>query len=55
MASATFAHTNGSITFTRAPQRPDKSLAVIQPQRKSAGGNRFGYAHTIINNALRRH
>jgi hypothetical protein len=49
----TFSHIDGSITLTRAPRRPDKSLAVIQPQRKSAGGTRFGYAHTIINDTLR--
>jgi hypothetical protein len=50
---ATFTHSGGSITFTRTPQRPDRSLDVIQPARTSAGGSRFGFAHTIINQAIR--
>lgn len=46
---ATFNHTAGSVSFRSGPHRPDNSLAVVQPQRKSAGAVRFGYAHTIVN------
>lgn len=46
---ASFIHPNGSVTFSRGPYRPDNSLAVVQPQRRSAASIRFGYAHTIVN------
>ena len=51
--SATFYHPSGSVTFSRNPQRPDQSLDIIQPQRKSAGGTRFGFAHTIVKRIIK--
>ena len=53
MANATFVHTGGTITFTRALPRPDQVLNVIQPQRTTSAGVRFGYSHTIIAQTMR--
>lgn len=53
MANATFVHSGGTVTFTRAPQRPAQSLAVLQPRRQSAGGVRFGFTRTIAETIIR--
>jgi hypothetical protein len=52
MPGAIFSHTNGSVTLSRAPHRPDNSLAVIQP-RRDTGVVRFGFAHTITEKTMR--
>lgn len=46
---ASFYHPAGTLIFSRAPYRPDRSLTIVQPQRQSAGGVRFGFTHTIVN------
>ena len=53
MANATFVHSGGTITFTRCSPRPDQALDIIQPQRTTPGGVRFGYYHTIISQTIR--
>lgn len=49
---ASFVHANGRVDFRSAPARPERSLAVIQPERKTAGEYRYGYAHTIVDDKL---
>lgn len=44
---ASFTHADGSVVFSRAPLRPDNSLAPRQPSRKSAGGVRYAYTAII--------
>lgn len=53
MSTATFVYGGTTITFTRSPLRPDQSLDVIQPQRQTSGGTRFGYAQTVVAVVLR--
>jgi len=38
-----FDHTSGSVAFSRAPERPQRSLELIQAETVSAGGVRFGH------------
>lgn len=47
MSAASFVHANGRVDFSRAPLRPDNSLAPRQPQRKTAGGVRKSYTALI--------
>lgn len=50
--SASFSHSAGSVTFSRAIQRPDRALQVVQPQRSTAAAVRLGYVHTYITDTI---
>lgn len=53
MAFASFSHANGSVTFTRSPQRPDNSLGILQPQRTTPGGCKYSYTPIILQQNIR--
>lgn len=42
MPAAKFVKGATTITFTRAPQRPQQSVALLQPSIESTGGDRVG-------------
>ncbi len=52
MAQASFTHTNGSVTFSRAFQRPERSFALLQAARKTAAGFPRGYHYIILNSLI---
>lgn len=43
MPPVRFDHAGGSVVFSRAPLRPERSLEILQAQESSAAGVRFGY------------
>lgn len=53
MPNATFSHTNGTITFTRTPSRPDHTVEINQPARRTSGGTRFGFAQILTKKVIR--
>lgn len=49
--STGFAHANGSVTFSRAPLRPDRSLGFTQAIQETTGGVREVY-HSYAQNDI---
>lgn len=39
---SSFTHASGSVTFSRPPLRPQRSLELLQAEAQSAGGDFFG-------------
>lgn len=50
--NARFDHASGSVVFTRAPLYGRAGLSLLQPQMRSAGGDRFALDPALTEKAL---